>query len=140
MIQYLSVVVGVLDTFFQVDEEPAGVTDAADQEPDRRDDSHDARNDQRRNEELDRPPLVRPRVDCVPDNDRNEDDPDLVDDRIAEDRIGDDFVAERIFLRDADDSAENIPERPAFFRRFGGVRVNAAVQQLVEVVRLVGEV
>ena len=140
MIQYLSVVVGVFDAFFEVDEELTCVTDAADQEPDRRDDSHDARNDQRRNEKLDRPPLVRPRVDCVPDHNRKEDDPDLVDNRITEDRIGDDLVPERIFLRDADDSAEDIPERPAFFRRLGSVRIDAAVQKFVKIVRLVGEV
>ena len=140
MIQYLSVVVGVFDAFFEVDEELTCVTDAADQEPDRRDDSHDARNDQRRNEKLDRPPLVRPRVDCVPDHNRKEDDPDLVDNRIAEDRISDDLVPERIFFRDADDSAEDIPERPAFFRRLGSVRIDAAVQKFVKIVRLVGEV
>ena len=51
--QYLSVVVGVPDAFFEADEELTGVTDAADQEPDRRDDSHDVRNDRRN--------VVRPR-------------------------------------------------------------------------------
>ena len=69
MRENLPVVIRVLDAFFKIDKESAGVANAADHKPDRRNKSDDGRNDQRCNEELDRPPFIRPGADCIPNDD-----------------------------------------------------------------------
>ena len=54
MRENLPVVIRVLDAFFKIDKESAGVANAADHKPDRRNKSDDGRNDQRQQgDELD---------------------------------------------------------------------------------------
>ena len=140
MRENLPVVIRVLDAFFKIDKESAGVANAADHKPDRRNKSDDGRNDQRCNEELDRPPFIRPGADCIPNDDCHKDNANLIDERITENGVGNDFIPPRVFVRNADEFTENIAECPVFFRRRRGIRINAAVQKLVKIIRLIGEI
>ena len=105
-------------------------------EPDGGNDCNDTGDQHCGNMEFDRPPMSRPRVDGIPNNDADKAQNESVTETPEEDRPCQEPVAFGIIRIDADDLGESGLETPRDPRLGFAVRIDAAVQHAFDIERL----
>ena len=135
---HLSVVQRIGDPGVQVAEHGAEVNGAADRDPDRGDGGQDPRDDQERDQEIDSPPGLRPRIEQVPDDDHDEGPEEPVNDTVTEITPSDDLVPESVFGSDADKLVEQVFSGPdaGDHGLLSVQRIFAAVEHAFQIERL----
>ena len=83
--------------------------------------------------------MVRPPVKRIPNRDASENDHETVDEGVAEYGVGDNLVATRILRGNSDQFRKDVAECPLHARRSRTIRVFAAMEQFIQIVRLVGD-